>query len=181
MISSRSWYGLVQQEPLLFNCSILENIIYSKQHANSNEFRVAEQIANASEFIKSFKNEDSEYSFAMSSNNNQVNENNEHLEILYSELNEGYKINWGSRGGKLSGVQKQRIAIARALCRSPSVLLLDKATSALDETSQKEVQIALDSVAQKSTWIIIVHRLSTLAKWNRILQFEQGIIVSEKQ
>ena len=172
--SLRSWFGLVQQEPLLFNWSILENIIYSKPHATSSEVRISSQIANASEFIDNLNVEiDKQKSLNES-------EDKDQLEKLFSELNDGYRVKWGSRGEKLSGGQKQRIAIARAICRNPSILLLDQATSALDEASQKEVQVALDSVAKKSTWIIVAHRLSTLANWKRILQFENGILVSEK-
>ena len=173
--SLRAWYGLVQQEPLLFNCSILENIIYSNSQASSNDVKISTQIANASLFIQNLNTENADENATF------TDDNKNYLEQLFSELNNGYRVNWGSRGGKLSGGQKQRIAIARAICRNPSILLLDEATSALDETSQQEVQIALDTVAEKSTCIIIAHRHSTLSKCHRILHFEQGVIALEKQ
>lgn len=80
----------------------------------------------------------------------------------------------------LSGGQKQRVAIARAIIGSPKVLVLDEATSALDENSQKIVQDALDNVMQKCTSIVIAHRLSTLAKCDRIVRIERGVIVEDK-
>ena len=102
--SLRAWYGLVQQEPLLFNCSILENIIYSNSQASSNDVKISTQITNASLFIQNLNTENADGNVTL------TDDNKNHLEQLFSELNNGYRINWGSRGGKLSGGQKQRIA-----------------------------------------------------------------------
>ncbi len=85
----------------------------------------------------------------------------------------------GERGVKLSGGQRQRIAIARVAMRSAPILILDEATSALDSESENIVQQNLEKIMQGRTVIAIAHRLSTLAKMDRILVLDQGRIIED--
>ncbi|WP_062307730.1 ABC transporter ATP-binding protein [Demequina subtropica] len=89
----------------------------------------------------------------------------------------GYDTVVGERGYRLSGGEKQRIAIARVLLKDPPVLLLDEATSALDTVSERVVQSALDRAAQGRTTLVVAHRLSTIARADVIHVVEQGRIV----
>lgn len=95
------------------------------------------------------------------------------------ELPDGYESMVGDRGCKLSGGEKQRIAIARAVLRKSPVLILDEATSALDSESEKIVSEAIDNLLNKQTVIAIAHRLSTLKKMDRIIYLEHGKIAEE--
>jgi len=92
------------------------------------------------------------------------------------ELPQGYDTLVGDRGAKLSGGEKQRIAIARAMIRKPEVLILDEATSALDNVSEKVVQEAIDKVSQGCTTLIIAHRLSTIRNADTIYVLDSGKI-----
>ena len=92
-------------------------------------------------------------------------------------LPEGYKTQVGERGLKLSGGEKQRVAIARTILKSPPILMLDEATSALDSYTEKQIQAALDRVAQNRTTLVIAHRLSTIVHADEILVLQAGRIV----
>ena len=94
-------------------------------------------------------------------------------------LPNGYDSQVGERGVMLSGGQRQRIAIARAILRDAPILLLDEATSALDAESEREVQTAVDRMAQNRTTLIIAHRLATVKSADRILVFENGRVVAD--
>ena len=168
--SLRAQFGLVQQEPIIFNCSIMENISYGKSHATANEVEKAAEISQSLDFIKNLNKSEFEDSLT--------------LECLTSEtrflsLDSGYKLKCGTKGGNLSGGQKQRIAIARAVIRNPKVLLLDEATSALDESCQSAVQQTLDQVTSTATSIVIAHRLTTLSKCDRIVVIMDGNVVED--
>jgi ABC-type transport system involved in Fe-S cluster assembly fused permease/ATPase subunit len=89
----------------------------------------------------------------------------------------GYATEVGERGLKLSGGEKQRVAIARTILKSPPILLLDEATSALDSHTEKDIQDALDRVSQNRTTLVIAHRLSTIVGADDILVLDQGRIV----
>ena len=89
----------------------------------------------------------------------------------------GYQTEVGERGLKLSGGEKQRVAIARTILKAPPILLLDEATSALDSHTERDIQDALDRVSKNRTTLVIAHRLSTIVGADEILVLDQGVIV----
>ncbi|XP_040601442.1 bile salt export pump isoform X2 [Mesocricetus auratus] len=143
----RSHIGIVSQEPVLFDCSIMDNIKYGD---NTKEISM-ERIIAASKQAQL-------HDFVMS-------------------LPQKYETNVGSQGSQLSRGEKQRIAIARAIVRDPKILLLDEATSALDTESEKTVQIALDKAREGRTCIVIAHRLSTIQNSDIIAVMSQGVVI----
>uniref|UniRef100_A0A672ZV25 Bile salt export pump n=1 Tax=Sphaeramia orbicularis TaxID=375764 RepID=A0A672ZV25_9TELE len=145
----RSKIGIVSQEPVLFDCSIAENIKYGD---NSREISMNEVISAAKKAQL--------HDFVMS-------------------LPEKYDTNVGAQGSLLSRGQKQRIAIARAIVRDPKILLLDEATSALDTESEKTVQDALDKAREGRTCIVIAHRLSTIQNSDIIAVMSRGILIEK--
>jgi len=92
-------------------------------------------------------------------------------------LPDGYDSEVGERGLKLSGGEKQRVAIARTILKNPSILLLDEATSALDSHTEREIQASLDQVSKGRTTIVIAHRLSTIIDADEILVMDAGKII----
>ncbi|WP_142849289.1 ABC transporter ATP-binding protein/permease [Telmatospirillum sp. J64-1] len=92
-------------------------------------------------------------------------------------LPEGYETKVGERGLKLSGGEKQRVAIARTILKRPAILLFDEATSALDTRTEKEIQVSLREVSANRTTLVIAHRLSTVTHADEILVLEAGQIV----
>ncbi|NWV06037.1 ABCBB protein, partial [Ptilonorhynchus violaceus] len=143
----RSKIGIVSQEPVLFDCSIADNIKYGSNTKEVTMEKVIEaaQKAQLHKFVMSLPNK--------------------------------YETNVGAQGSQLSRGQKQRIAIARAIIRDPKILLLDEATSALDTESEKTVQAALDKAREGRTCIVIAHRLSTIQNADIIAVMSQGLII----
>ncbi|XP_070813730.1 bile salt export pump [Chaetodon trifascialis] len=145
----RSKIGIVSQEPILFDCSIAENIKYgdNMREISMNEVMSAAKKAQLHDFVMA--------------------------------LPEKYDTNVGAQGSQLSRGQKQRIAIARAIIRDPKILLLDEATSALDTESEKTVQDALDRAREGRTCIVIAHRLSTIQNSDIIAVMSRGYVIEK--
>ncbi len=145
--SLRQAIGIVPQDTVLFNESILYNIVYAKPGATKEEVISAAKLANIHEFINS--------------------------------LPDGYDTAVGERGLKLSGGEKQRLAIARVILKGSPILIFDEATSSLDSKSEKVILEALSSVAQTHTTLVIAHRLSTITDSDEILVMDKGRIVEQ--
>ena len=97
--------------------------------------------------------------------------------IFIEGLPQGYDSEVGERGQKLSGGEKQRVAIARTLLKNPPLLILDEATSALDSRTEEEILATLDAIAETRTTITIAHRLSTIAHADQILVLDAGEVI----
>ena len=100
-----------------------------------------------------------------------------HIHDFISATPKGYEAMVGERGLKLSGGEKQRVAIARTLLKNPPILIFDEATSALDSANERAIQAELQSVAQNKTTLVIAHRLSTVVDAHEILVMEAGRII----
>ena len=99
------------------------------------------------------------------------------IDQFIAVLPDKYESMVGERGLKLSGGEKQRVAIARTLLKNPPVLVLDEATSALDSRTEQSIQETLDRVAESRTTIMIAHRLSTVVNADQIVVLDQGRVV----
>jgi len=142
--SLRAQIGMVPQDTVLFNDTILYNIRYGRMSASEDEVKRAAELAQISGFIQM--------------------------------LPEGFKAMVGERGLKLSGGEKQRVAIARTILKAPPILMLDEATSALDTQTEQEIQTALDLVSRGRTTLVIAHRLSTVISADEIIVLRDGQI-----
>ncbi len=100
-----------------------------------------------------------------------------HIHDFVLRLPDGYDTRVGERGLKLSGGEKQRVAIARTLLKNPPILIFDEATSALDSKTEKAIQAELDQAAVGRTTLVIAHRLSTVMNADEILVMDAGRIV----
>ena len=145
--SLRAAIGMVPQDTVLFNDTIVYNIRYGRPEATDAQVREAARLAQIHDFIMT--------------------------------LPQGYDSLVGERGLKLSGGEKQRVAIARTILKSPPILMLDEATSALDSHTEKDIQDALERVARERTSLVIAHRLSTVVHADNIIVLDHGEIVEQ--
>jgi ATP-binding cassette subfamily B protein len=99
------------------------------------------------------------------------------LDGFVAQAPKGLQTQVGERGLKLSGGEKQRVAIARTLLKNPPILILDEATSALDTANERAIQAELEWVARDRTTLVIAHRLSTVVHADEILVMDQGVII----
>ncbi len=100
-----------------------------------------------------------------------------HIHEFICRLPDGYDTRVGERGLKLSGGEKQRVAIARTLLKDPAILIFDEATSALDSRTERDIQAELDAIATERTTLVIAHRLSTIVHADQIVVMDHGRIV----
>jgi ATP-binding cassette, subfamily B, heavy metal transporter len=100
-----------------------------------------------------------------------------HIHDFISNTPKGYDTMVGERGLKLSGGEKQRVAIARTLLKNPSILIFDEATSALDTTNERAIQAEIKNLTQNKTTLVIAHRLSTVIDAHEILVMDKGRII----
>ncbi|NYT61159.1 ABC transporter ATP-binding protein/permease [Alcaligenaceae bacterium] len=143
--SLRHHIGIVPQDTVLFNDTILYNIAYGNPDATQEEIFQAARAASIHDFVMN--------------------------------LPQGYETQVGERGLKLSGGEKQRVAIARTLLKNPPILILDEATSALDTRTERAIQVELAQIARDRTTLIIAHRLSTIVDADEILVLDHGQVL----
>eukprot|EP01118_Nematostelium_gracile_P008096 TRINITY_DN2663_c0_g1_i1.p1 TRINITY_DN2663_c0_g1~~TRINITY_DN2663_c0_g1_i1.p1 ORF type:complete len:656 (+),score=173.45 TRINITY_DN2663_c0_g1_i1:256-1968(+) len=146
--SLRREIGVVPQDTVLFNDTIYFNIEFGMIDKVSTTRMTVEEAAKQAEI----------HDFVMSTA-------------------DGYQTKVGERGLRLSGGEKQRVAIARTILKDPSILLLDEATSALDSKTEKEIQASLMEVAKGRTTLIVAHRLSTIVDSDEIIVMKKGEII----
>jgi len=150
--SLRQQIAVVTQDTSLLHRSIRENIRFGRPEATEDEVIAAARQAAAHEFIQGLSDWDGRT---------------------------GYDARVGERGVKLSGGQRQRIAIARVILKAAPILVLDEATSALDSESEAVIQEQLEGLMAGRTVIAVAHRLSTIARMDRLVVLEAGRIVEE--
>lgn len=140
--SLRSYIGVVPQDTVLFNESLMYNLKYARQSCTDEDVFNACRAASIHEKILSFP--------------------------------DGYDTKVGERGLRLSGGEKQRVAIARTILKNPRIILLDEATAALDTDTEQHIQDALTHLGKGRTMLIIAHRLSTITNADQILVLHEG-------
>ena len=145
MDSLRRHIGVVPQDTVLFNESLMYNLKYARPDASDEEVYSACRAASIHDKILTFP--------------------------------DGYNSRVGERGLKLSGGEKQRVAIARTILKDPRIILLDEATAALDSETEQNIQDALKKLSQGRTTLVIAHRLSTITTADQILVLHAGKVV----
>ncbi|MCL1037125.1 ABC transporter ATP-binding protein/permease [Shewanella submarina] len=145
--SLRRQFGIVPQDTVLFNDTLLENIRYGRPEASDEDIRRTVQLA--------------------------------HLEELVKRLPKGLETRVGERGMKLSGGEKQRVSIARAILKGAPVMVFDEATSSLDSGAEQAILTAMKEVSARRTSLVVAHRLSTVVDADRILVLKGGQIVEQ--
>lgn len=140
--SLRQHIGVVPQDTVLFNESLMYNLKYANQDATDEEVFEACRAASIHDKILSFP--------------------------------DGYQTKVGERGLRLSGGEKQRVAIARTIIKNPRIILLDEATAALDTDTEEHIQQALSTLSHGRTVLVIAHRLSTITRADQIVVLHEG-------
>ncbi|PAV65915.1 hypothetical protein WR25_18544 [Diploscapter pachys] len=143
--SLRKQIGIVPQDTVLFNDTIMYNIRFGNPSASDEEVYDAAKAAMIHDKILSLPN--------------------------------GYDTMVGERGLKLSGGEKQRVAIARTILKKPQFIFLDEATSALDTKTERAIQKCLEELCSTRTGVVVAHRLSTVVSCNQILVLDKGVII----
>lgn len=145
--SLRQAIGIVPQDTVLFNTTLIENIRYGRPDATDDEVAHAIKLAHLTEFISSLPDKE--------------------------------QTTVGERGLKLSGGEKQRVAIARTILKNPHVLVFDEATSSLDSYSEQQIMAAINEVTANNTSLVIAHRLSTIVDADNIIVMKDGVIAEQ--
>lgn len=140
--SVRKHIGVVPQDTVLFNETLMYNLKYANQDAADEDVYEACRAASIHDKIMAFP--------------------------------DGYNTKVGERGLRLSGGEKQRVAIARTILKNPRIILLDEATAALDTDTEEHIQRALSTLSRGRTMLVIAHRLSTITTADRILVLNEG-------
>lgn len=140
--SLRSHIGVVPQDTVLFNETVMYNLRYANQEATDEEVFKACRAASIHDKITAFP--------------------------------DGYNTKVGERGLRLSGGEKQRIAIARTILKNPKIIMLDEATAALDTETEQHIQEALVTLGEGRTMLVIAHRLSTITQADQIIVLHEG-------
>ena len=140
--SLRRHFGVVPQDTILFNETLMYNLKYANPEATDEDVYRACRAASIHDRILSFP--------------------------------DGYHTAVGERGLRLSGGEKQRVAIARTILKNPRIILLDEATAALDTETEERIQEALTTLSKGRTMLVIAHRLSTITRANQILVLHEG-------
>jgi ABC-type transport system involved in Fe-S cluster assembly fused permease/ATPase subunit len=142
--SVRKHIGVVPQDTVLFNETLMYNLKYANQDATDEQVHEACRAASIHDKIMSFPDQ--------------------------------YATKVGDRGLRLSGGEKQRVAIARTILKGPRIIMLDEATAALDSETEGHIQDAFDSLGQGRTMLVIAHRLSTITRADQILVLHEGVV-----
>ncbi len=145
--SLRGAIGVVPQDTVLFNMSIMENIRYGRIDASNDEVTQAIRMA--------------------------------HLDGFIAQLPEKADTVVGERGLKLSGGEKQRVSIARAILKRPKIMVFDEATSSLDSKSEQGILQAIKEISHEQTTLVIAHRLSTISDADKIIVLDQGQVIEQ--
>ncbi|KAL3423319.1 heavy metal tolerance protein precursor [Phlyctema vagabunda] len=142
--SLRRHIGVVPQDTILFNETLMYNLRYANQEATDDDIFAACRAASIHDKIMAFP--------------------------------DGYNTKVGERGLRLSGGEKQRVAIARTIIKNPRIIMLDEATAALDSETEEHIQEALSTLSEGRTMLVIAHRLSTITKADQILVLNAGAV-----